>query len=49
MWFVFVLIVYSVLRGNGMGNKELLINLRFKIVLFKLKSQILALELSKGT
>lgn len=32
-----------------MGSKELLINLRFRIVLLKLKSQILALELSKGT
>lgn len=31
-----------------MGSKELLINLRFKIVLLKLKSQILALELYKG-
>ena len=32
-----------------MGSKELLINLRFRIELLKLKSQILALELSKGT
>lgn len=32
-----------------MGSKELLINLRSRIELLKLKSQILALELSKGT
>ena len=32
-----------------MESKELLINLRFRIVLLKLKSQILALELSKDT
>lgn len=32
-----------------MGSRELVINLRFRTVLLKLKSQILALELSKGT
>lgn len=32
-----------------MGSEELLINLRFKIVLLKLKSQLMALRLSEGT
>lgn len=46
---LFVLIIYLVLRVSRMRIKELVINLRFKIVLLKLKSQVLALELSKGT